>query len=287
MKWMHSFVTRRPPPGRTFVVLLATLCAGLAGARPDYDRIPDLIGTVTTDPSYKVRVSAALVLGKLKDKRAVPALKKVLASDGHYAVRATAAQSLGAIGDRGAVPALEKALGDSHDYVRSRAKTAIQELTSPAGPRPPAPMPVAVKHGRSRFFVGVGGIGDKSKRAGPEMVRRMREFVVRELEQTPEVTLKLDGSGRGRKLKGFTIEGSITELKKTASRNYVEISCEVSYVVGVYPSRSIVMMTTGGATIQTPKGQFRTHQEPGLKVSALEEAVRGAHQNLLAFLKKQ
>jgi hypothetical protein len=47
------------------------------------------------------------------------------------------------------------------------------------------------------------------------------------------------------------------------------------------------MMTTGGATIQTPKGQFRTHQEPGIRLSALEEAVRGAHQNLLAFLKKQ
>ena len=97
----------------------------------------------------------------------------------------------------------------------------------------------------------------------------------------------MDGTGRGRKLKGFTVEGAITEVKKTANRSYVEISCEVSYVVGVYPSRSIVMMTTGGATIQTPKGQFRTHQEPGLRVSALEEAVRGAHQNLLSFLKKQ
>ncbi|MBI5482469.1 MAG: HEAT repeat domain-containing protein [Deltaproteobacteria bacterium] len=283
---MFPIVVRRPRLGRLLVVVLATLCAGVAGARPDYDRVPDLIQTVTTDPSYKVRVSAALVLGKLKDKRAVPALKKVLASDGHYAVRATAAQSLGQIGDKGAIPALEKAQSDSHDFVRARAKSALQALTASAPPKP-EPVTVAVKSGRERFYVGVGGIGDKSKRAGPDMVKRMREFVVRELESTPEVTLRLDGTGRGRKLKGFTIEGSITELKKTASRNYVEISCEVSYVVGVYPSRSIIMMTTGGATIQTPKGQFRTTQEPGLRVSALEEAVRGAHQNLLAFLKKQ
>jgi hypothetical protein len=283
---MGPLVGRRPRLGRLVVAMLATVYAGAAGARPDYDRVPDLIQTVTTDPSYKVRVSAALVLGKLKDKRAVPALKKVLASDGHYAVRATAAQSLGQIGDKEAAAALEKALGDTHDFVRSRARTALAALSS-SGPPKPAPVAVAVKSGRERYYVGVGSVGDKSKRAGPELVKRMREFVVRELEHTPEITLKLDGTGRGRKLKGFTVEGSITELKKTASRNYVEISCEVSYVVGLYPSRSIIMMTTGGATIQTPKGQFRNHQEPSLKVSALEEAVRGAHANLLAFLKKQ
>jgi hypothetical protein len=283
---MCPIVVRRPRLGRLVVVVLATLFTTVAGARPDYDRVPDLIQTVTTDPSYKVRVSAALVLGKKKDKRAVPALKKVLGNDGHYAVRATAAQALGMIGDKGAIPALEKAQSDSHDFVRARAKTALAGLSSSAPPKP-EPVPVAVKSGRERFYVGLGSVGDKSKRAGPDMVKRMREFVVRELEHTPEVTTRLDGTGRGRKLKGFTIEGSITEIKKTASRNYVEISCEVSYVVGSYPSRSIIMMTTGGATIQTPKGQFRNHQEPGIKVSALEEAVRGAHQNLLAFLKKQ
>jgi hypothetical protein len=283
---MFSFVAQRPRPGRWLIVVVTLLCSGLSAAAAEYDRVPDLIQTVTTDPSYKVRVSAALVLGRLKDKRAVPALKKVLAGDGHYAVRATAAQSLGQIGERGAVPALEKALTDSHQLVRTRAKTAIQAL-SQSGPPKPEQTPVAVKSGRERFYVGVGGIGDKSKRAGPDMLKRMREFVVRELEQTPEVTLRIDGTGRGRKLKGFTVEGAITEIKKTSTRDYIEISCEVSYVVGLYPSRSIIMMTTGGATIQTPKRQFHAHQEPGLRVSALEEAVRGAHQNLLAFLKKQ
>jgi hypothetical protein len=201
---MCPIVVRRSRLGRLVVVALATLCATVAGARPDYDRVPDLIQTVTTDPSYKVRVSAALVLGKLKDKRAVPALRKVLASDGHYAVRATSAQALGAIGDKGAIPALEKALTDSHDFVRTRAKNALAALNT-SGPPKPEPVPVAVKSGRERYYVGVGSVGDKSKHAGPDMVKRMREFVVRELEQTPEVTLKLDSTGRGRKLKGYTI----------------------------------------------------------------------------------
>jgi rhodanese-related sulfurtransferase len=270
---------------------LAVLVLVVAVIRPavaDHDRIPGLIETLTTDPSYKVRVSTALVLGKLRDRRAVPALKKVLATDGHYAVRATAAQSLGQIGDAAAIPALEQAAaGDSHDFVRARAQSALTILHAAAGKRVPAPVSAATPRGKERYYVGVGGMADKSKRGGPEMIRRMREFVVRELERTPGVTMHLDPAGKGKKLKAFTLDGMITEIKRSQSRDYVEISCEVSYVIGVYPTRSIVMMTSGGATIQTPRGQFRPHQERAIQVDALENAVKGAHQNLVAFLQKQ
>ena len=281
---------KRSPAPTGLRLVAATLVLGAAAvAGADYDSVPGLIETLTTDPSYKVRVSTAMVLGKMRDKRAVPALKKVLASDGHYAVRATAAQALGQIGDKSALPALEKALGDPHTFVRSRVEAALAQLkgTAPAAPERPAPVAVVTRRGTERYYVGVGGMGDKSKRAGTDMVKRMREFVVRELEQTPGVTMRLDPTGRGKKLRGFTLDGVITEIKRANTRDFVEISCEVSYVIGVYPSRSIVMMTTGGATIQTPRGQFRPTHEKRLQVDALENAVRGAHQNLVSFLQKQ
>ena len=50
------------------------------------------------DPSYKVRVSAALTLGKVGGSAAVPSLIKAL-SDQNNCVRGIAAQSLGKIGD--------------------------------------------------------------------------------------------------------------------------------------------------------------------------------------------
>jgi hypothetical protein len=218
----------------------------------------------------------------------VPALKKVLASDGHYAVRATAAQALGQIGDRSVIPALEKALSDPHHFVRTRVEAALAQLRgAPTAPEKPVPVSVVTRRGTERYYVGVGGIGDKSKRAGTEMVKRMREFVLRELEQTPGVTTRLDPTGRGKKLRGYTLDGVITEIKRAHTRDYVEISCEVSYVIGIYPTRSIIMMTTGGATIQTPRGQFRPTHEKRITEDALENAVRGAHQNLVAFLQKQ
>ncbi len=255
-------------------------------ARGEYDRVPDLCRAVTSDSSYKVRISAAMVLGRLRDKRAVHALKKALLTDGHYAVRAMAAQSLGQIGDRAAIPALEKATTDPHEFVRTRAQHALTLLKAPGAPVA-KPVHAVTRSGKERFYVGVGGMGDRSRRAGPDMVKRMREFVLRELQQTPGVSLQLDPSRKGKKLKAFTLEGAITDLKRATSRDYVEISCEVSYVVGVYPTHSIVMMTSGGATIQTPRGQFRKAHEHRLQVDALENAVRGAHQNFVAFLKKQ
>jgi hypothetical protein len=264
------------------VVASLTLC-GAARAAGESDRVPKLIEISTTDPSYKVRVSAALVLGKLRDRRAVPALRKLLATDKHYTVRATAAQSLGLIGDPTAIPELERARNDAHRFVRTQAEQALALLRR-APPKPVVAVPATPAP--ERFYVGVGGIADKSRRAGPELTRKMREFVVRELQRTPGVSLHPDPTGK-KKLRGYTLDGVITEIKRSQTREYVEISCEVSYVIGLYPKHSIIMMTSAGATVQTPRRIFRSAQERALQLEALENAVRGAHQNLVSFLQKQ
>jgi len=49
----------------------------------------------------------------------------------------------------------------------------------------------------------------------------------------------------------------------------------------------MVMMTSGGATVQAPKLGYRPEKEHALQVDALEGAVQGAHQNLLAFIRSQ
>src|SRR3954465_5240763 len=85
------------------------------------DKIDDLTRALMQDPSYKVRVQAALVLGKLLDKRAVPALMQAL-KDENESVRGVAATSLGRIGDKGAANALLEATNDSSEFVRTQAK---------------------------------------------------------------------------------------------------------------------------------------------------------------------
>ena len=80
------------PTRRVLAVLLALLL--IVPAPASADKIDDLTRALMQDPSYKVRVQAALVLGKLDDKRAVPALIQAL-HDENETVRGVAATSLG------------------------------------------------------------------------------------------------------------------------------------------------------------------------------------------------
>src|SRR3954449_10745631 len=97
---------------------LAGLVLVFAMAAPAHaDKLDDLTRALMQDPSYKVRVQAALVLGKLRDKRAVPSLIQAL-KDENESVRGVAATSLGQIADRSSANALQEATNDASEFVR-------------------------------------------------------------------------------------------------------------------------------------------------------------------------
>ncbi len=138
-----------------------------------------------------------------------------------------------------------------------------------------------------RIPVVLGRMGSKARGATPNLPQRLREAITRDLRQSPEVLVldEKDG-GQGR----FTIESSIIEMsRRTTPTGELEVTCEVSMVIGLLPSRSIVGMTSGGATIQGPRRAARLSKVSAvaLEADALNYAVRGANQNLLAFLRNQ
>jgi hypothetical protein len=49
----------------------------------------------------------------------------------------------------------------------------------------------------------------------------------------------------------------------------------------------ILSIVTGGATLQVPRASWRDSAERGLWQQALENAVRGAHQNLVSYMTRQ
>lgn len=251
------------------VVIVATMLSGAARA----DRVDDLARALTTDSSWRVRLQAAVVLGRLHDPRGAPALMRAL-SDPLETVRGMAAQVLGDLGDQEAVAALERLKRDPSPFVRGQATVALGKLTG-------APPPELLKPSAHALHVEVGGIGSKTALATPELTRRLREFIVRELMQTPGLTM--EGAPRN----GYLIDSAITSLSHRTIGSTIEITCEVSLIVGRLPSKAMVMMTSGGATVQTSKANLRPDKEQALEVDALEGAVHGAHENLLAFLKSQ
>ena len=88
---MRAPYTPRPLLGIVFAVL--ALASVDAGAQTDA-QVQEVEESLARDPSYKVRVEAALVLGRLHQMRSVPVLIAAL-RDSNQAVRASAVRSLG------------------------------------------------------------------------------------------------------------------------------------------------------------------------------------------------
>jgi hypothetical protein len=268
---------------RLHLTLALVLLIALASAEARADRVDDLCRSLTTDSSWRVRLQAAVVLGKLHDARSVPSLMRAL-SDENETVRGLSAQVLGDLGDSQAIAALQRARkSDSSAFVRDKAQAALTKLhpdsmalgRSSSSSSSPASSP-------SALHVEVGGIGMKSRtQASGELTARLREYILRELARTPGLTLE------GKPLSGFLIDSSITNVSRKQTDQWIEITCEVSFVVGRLPSKAMVMMTSGGATVQAPRMGLRPDREKALQFDALEGAVQGAHQNLLAYLKTQ
>ncbi len=237
------------------------------------DKIDDLIQTLVTTDSYKVRVQVCLVLGRSGDRRAVSALEGALRDD-HAAVRMVAAQALGKIGDASALAALQTATRDPNQPVAQAAKQAIAAIQTRASRTSPGA-------GGAKFYLSVGPLANKSRGGGPDAVRLFREYLVRELKKTPNVAL--DGSMQ-RGQTGYYVDGNIVRLTTQPAGSYSEVSCDLKVLLATYPGKSIIMWTDGGATVQV--GNRPGQAEAGMR-ECLEAAVQGVRENIATFLKAQ
>jgi len=94
------------------------------------DKVAFLSGKLRETSSFKVRLKAAVLLGRLADPRAVKPLSEAL-DDENYVVRGAAARALGNLGHPAAVSAVEPLLSlvdDEEQFVRKEAGRALQRL---------------------------------------------------------------------------------------------------------------------------------------------------------------
>jgi hypothetical protein len=255
------------------------------GGRADADKIDDLTRALMQDSSYKVRVQAALILGKLGDKRAVPALVQAL-RDENETVRGVAATSLGRLGDRAAASALMVAsTNDPSEFVRSQAKHALDLVANNGGG---TTLQAAPPKSGARFYVTIDfSAGSK---AGAEWGRMVREGLQRELQKLPTVTLSLPGGTpsasalASRHLTGFVVDGNIQRLSATPSGGQVQIDCDLKALVATFPDRSIRMMTTEGASLQTGTNP---NDQNGGKRDCINAAIEAVRDDVSKFLQTQ
>src|SRR5580698_6935190 len=256
-----------------FLVLLA-LCETAARAGRQA-KIEDVEESLARDSSFKVRIEAALILGRLHQIRSVPALVGAL-RDSDPGVRAAAAASLGEVGSPLPREALVGALNDPEPAVRRAARTALRRLGSDEGPGQPGEPDIRRHAGPTASFE-VKPIGDPGHRAGPALQSHMRDFLVDQLRPFGDVD---PGERHGT----YAVDGVIKSLSLETTGRDVEVTCAVQLIVSRQPSGGVFMLTNGQATVQKPKRQWRPQLKPSMELEALEAAVRGASEDLLSKL---
>jgi HEAT repeats len=236
------------------------------------DKIDDLTRALMQDPSYKVRVQAALILGKLNDKRAVPALIQAL-HDENETVRGVAATSLGQLGDKSAANALmQSATNDSSDFVKGQAKKALELVAGGGGGSAPGPTP----RPGARFYVAIDILG----RVEPQWARMAKEALQRELQKLPNVTLAVAGGTPTKSLlsshhlSGFVVDVNVQQLTAVPASGGQQIDCGLKAVVATFPEKSIKMMTQEGASLTAGSGPSEADSGKRDCLGAAVEAVR-------------
>ena len=264
---------------RTLVRLgiVAALLLGSASssiAQDDSVAFRDL--AISTD--FRVRVAAALALGKSKSPGARPSLEKAL-GDPNPAVRAAAAAGLGAIGDAGALVPLRLALTrESTPNVKAQFETTIKRLSS--GPATKA------NPSKPRFLIALGRLENRSGVTSAEVAKALNAATRAKMAVLPGIEVVTDGTdiaaaSKSRNLPAFTVDGSLTELAKKQSPGGVSYSARVEYLIRKMPEQSLKGTMSGNAQAQADTKEIHGQTELAqLQVdavgAAIDSALRGA-----------
>lgn len=279
---MNSGGCRRAGPryGSAVIVgvLLALVCCSDAQAdgRTEY-----LVRLLRTSDAFRVRVQAALSLGRVEgDPTVVQALGDALGDD-HPAVRTAAAASLERLADPAALPALKARRQDADASARKAIVRAIEVLDrvartrprstgSSSGTEPTSPT------GPSRFYIGVGLPGTRAD-IDRGTLEQTRQFLIEQVKSLPGIRVAPPNESRrdaervlaASRLKGFFLDSSITQVERTPQG----LRVAVSIVINTYPDRNMRAMLNGAATV--PGGSSNADRQ-----LAIEGAIRSALRRL-------
>jgi HEAT repeats len=221
---------------------------------------------------FRVRVSAALAIGRTKPPGARALLEQAL-GDTHPGVRAAAAAALGALGDPGAIPALERTSAtETSGSAEAQMSRAVVVLRGPATPAPVA---------RIRYVVRLGTIGNGGSDKDERTVSFVRAAAATSLAALPGA-LVIDGDeptamlqARARHVPAFLLEGQLNELERRTSGVVVSVRARVDFSVRALPGQTLrgTLRGTASGTVPAPSSEKSVSD---LQNRAIERAIDGA-----------
>jgi hypothetical protein len=256
----------------TLALVLGFPSLGLAASKTD-----ELGTALLSDPSFKVRTQAALLLGKLGDKAGIEPLSRALADD-NKTVRAMAAQSLGKLGGEKAAGALRALLGREKDtFVRTQAEKALAAIGGGGGGD------AKDRKIHLKFGPFTGG----SRAADAELLGLLRGTLKKSLGALSQVGV-FEGPDEKNLGKGgrpaFIVDGNVLKLDDKDAGSFVETSCEVKLLIARWPSRSVILWTSAGAAVQ---GGKRDRDRENARRDCIEASAGQLADSLVEYFKSQ
>ena len=310
---MHG-AHRVPEVGRRlqaiFIVGLALAALAFAGAvRPTPARAEPRVAELArmlSSGSDKTRLSAVLALAKLGDPAAQKPLIGAL-NDPSARVRVVAATALGRLGCDAALAKLRALAGeDDDDDVRRAASNAAMKISRAGRPADDRARPDADASAR-RMAAGRPGIGhlahsdephadlfllinsssDDSPGIADKATRKVHADIIKrvltqKLRSEPSVTSTTDEAQRWG-LEARHIDLSVTRLDVVRTAASVEIEAQLRLAISD-DSGKMLSFLSGGAKVQVGIPTFDPRYLPALRREALENAMRGMFDKLLAHL---
>ena len=294
--------------GRTLgrlVAIFAIAAAFLTAPRPARaDRVADLAQMLTSS-SEKTRISAVVSLARLGGK---PTLKPLVVAlhDPSAQVRALAATALGNLGHKASLPSLRSAATDDADAtVRKRARIAAvavakaNNLPDELPAQQPAQAKVARHSGFGRsphavadapdLYVVVKTSSDDSPGKADKDTRKVHADVVKQallesLHDAPQVTV-VEAEAQRWALDPRMIDLSVVKMEVVQSGGMIEVQAELRLAISDETGKMLSFLS-GGAKVQVPQGKFDMRYLPTMRKEALESAMRGMFDKLLAHLRQ-
>jgi hypothetical protein len=268
-----------------FLLSVAAVRPARSWAAAPKAKVEELCKALLEDSNYKVRVQAAIVLGKLGDVSAVDSLVKAL-DDANKTVRGIAAQALGQIGDAAATDPLRALAGrDPDPFVKGQAERALAMLHPSGGAAANTALAGSKK---AKIYLSFGPFTSTSKTISADAAKIVRDVLQRELGKLQVVTTNISPVDQKNFAKsgllGFFIDGNVTRLDDTTSGGGSETSCDVKVLVARWPSKSIISWTNAGASVQSGS---RPRDKDNARHDCLEASAGQLAEDLTKFFKSQ
>jgi hypothetical protein len=246
----------------TCAMLLILNTGSVLGATVD-----ELIDKLKNGSDFRVRMQAALELGKTKSPAGRVPLENAL-DDDNAAVRTAAAAALKIVGDKQSLPALEKHKGDSSAAVKAQVEATIASLKS-------------ARAVTTTVIVKLGKMGSAKDIKPGKLLGDLEENTRQKFGELPGVKIS-DGS-EDKKTPTVMITGHIRKLGESKDGDEIKISASVEYIVHKMPEQSIAGTVTGSASTKASPAEAKKRQQElrlMVLVAAVESAVRRAPEAL-------